>query len=106
MTKRLEVESVAQMLACGPERVRAALERLRERGELSAETFSFAGAAWRIAPSDVWKIKLLLGEEFAQNGAVQQPPPGRRRIVRRVRADAASTDGGGNGGRRPPPERE
>lgn len=58
--------------------VRSAIATLDQAGELSAETFAFAGRAWRIAPSDVIKIQLHIDSSLGEAPRPRQ----RRKIVR------------------------
>lgn len=78
MTKRYSVEQVANMLQCETEKVRTAIAELKGRQELSGETFPFAEAAWRIAPSDVIKIQLIVKDAVSA-----AEPPRRRKIIKR-----------------------
>ena len=83
MTKRFDVEQVAGMLCCDAATVRSALQELAGLRRLSAETFRFADAAWRIAPSDVAAIQQAVRElETSRRPGLE---PGRRVVVRRTR---------------------
>lgn len=79
------------MLKTDAELVRVTLSQLQATRELSAETFLFAGQAWRVAPSDVSKIQLKISalatlhadtEKASADTASGRPE---RRIVRRTR---------------------
>jgi len=56
VTKRFDLEQATLMLGAAKSEVRSALLALDRLGELSAETFVFAGGAWRIAPSDLERV--------------------------------------------------
>lgn len=86
MTKRYSIEDVAQMLQCDGELVREVVSSLHSARVLSAETFLFAGGAWRIAPSDVIKIQLRLATQDDTKRAETAQSP-RQRLVKRTRAD-------------------
>lgn len=71
------------MLRCDAVMVRDALQRLADLRRLSAETFRYADAAWRIAPSDVAAIQQAVRELEASGRPGREP--GRRIVVRRTR---------------------
>ncbi len=83
MTKRFDVEQVADMLRCDAAAVRSALQELADARRLSAETFRFADAAWRVAPSDVASVQQAVRERDASGRPGREP--GRRVVVRRTR---------------------
>ncbi|MFC4766695.1 hypothetical protein [Effusibacillus consociatus] len=92
MTVRFNMDDVAEMLKVPIERVRMALEELREQGDLTAETFLYAEKAWRIAPIDVKRIQNLLREKGLDTVDPQAEAP-KRRIVKKVVKKPAGQEG-------------
>ncbi|GGI98720.1 hypothetical protein GCM10010885_05240 [Alicyclobacillus cellulosilyticus] len=82
MTTRFSLAELAEMLRVPVDVVRAAVDDLAARGELTAESFTFAGRNWRIAPSDVKRIQDHIAEGV-RRGVIQITPP-KRRVLRKV----------------------
>jgi hypothetical protein len=97
VTKRFDLEQATVMLGAAKSEVRSALLALDKLGELSAETFVFAGGAWRIAPSDLERVgRYLAAKRAAAAGAESgcatsnnEKFPAPRRVVRRAPGDGA-----------------
>lgn len=86
MTKRFDVEQVAEMLRCDASSVRQALSQLSEARRLSAESFLFADAVWRVAPSDVAAIQLIVRKLETQKSFLREEATrGARRVIVRAR---------------------
>jgi hypothetical protein len=81
MTTRFSLSELAEMLHLPVEAIRAAVDDLADRGELTAESFVFAERNWRIAPSDVKRIQDWLAEKAASGELVVNQPV--RRVKRR-----------------------
>lgn len=94
MTKRYSVEQVAGMLVSDMSSIRNALEVLRDRHELSAETFLFADRSWRITPSDVQKVQSYLEQVQDQKSGEKSVTERRiRRVVKHHVTQPADQDG-------------
>ncbi|GMA49565.1 hypothetical protein GCM10025857_09220 [Alicyclobacillus contaminans] len=83
MTTRFGLDELAEMLHTPVAAVRAAVDDLAARGELTAESFVYGDKNWRIAPSDTKRIQSWI-EEQVRRGQLSLDKP-TRRVVRKVR---------------------
>lgn len=81
MTTRFSLAELAEMLHTTVEAVRAAVDDLSARGELTAESFEYGERNWRIAPSDTKIIQAWIQEKVASGELVIRPP--QRKIKRK-----------------------
>jgi hypothetical protein len=82
MTTRFSLAELADMLHTTVEAVRAAVDDLSKRGELTAESFEYGHRNWRIAPSDTKKIQAWIVQKV-ESGELEIRPPVRK-IRRKV----------------------
>jgi hypothetical protein len=81
LTTRFSLAELAEMLHTTVEAVRAAVDDLSARGELTAESFEYGDRNWRIAPSDTKIIQQWIVEKVASGELVIRPP--QRRVKRK-----------------------
>ncbi len=81
MTTRFSLAELAEMLHTTVEAVRAAVDDLSARGELTAESFEYGERNWRIAPSDTKIIQAWIQEKVASGELVIRAP--QRKIKRK-----------------------
>ncbi|CAM3713631.1 hypothetical protein [Alicyclobacillus pomorum] len=77
MTTRFSLAELANMLHTTVEAVRAAVDDLSKRGELTAESFEYGYRNWRIAPSDTKKIQAWIVQKV-ESGELEIRPPVRK----------------------------
>ncbi|MBX6353793.1 MAG: hypothetical protein IRZ10_10710 [Thermoflavifilum sp.] len=98
VTTRFSLAELADMLGAPLPSVRRAVERLAERGELTAESFQFAGHTWRIAPSDVKRVQDELASVLADPLAGSTARQVRVKRVTRVQAQDQIVERDGESG--------
>lgn len=93
MTTRFSLAELAQMLHVTVEAVRAAVDDLAAKAELTAESFEYGERSWRIAPSDTKKIQAWIVEKVASGELTIQKPERRvlrKQVVRQTNDDQPS----------------
>jgi hypothetical protein len=91
VTTRFSLSELAEMLHTTVEAVRAAVDDLSARGELTAESFEYGERNWRIAPSDTKLIQAWIEEKVASGELVIRPP--QRRVKRKMVVKPAENTG-------------
>ncbi|MCY0887526.1 MAG: hypothetical protein OWQ59_03620 [Alicyclobacillaceae bacterium] len=86
MTTRFSLAELATMLHCSVDDVRWAVDTLSDRGELTAESFSYGEGVrlWRISPSDVKRIQAMIEQRQSEDTCGARAVEPKRRVIKRI----------------------